>query len=443
VQERSKEIHTNVPGGYRFGGFELYPSERQLYRGSNAVAMPPKVFDALLLFVRNAGRLVRRDSLIESLWPGTFVTDANLTNMIVSIRKVLGRDAIQTVSKFGYRFTIPVVGEPGIDETTYATFLRAKELAEFKSVESMQQARDLFSVCVAADPEFAAGWAWLGRSARFLDKFKHDTPTNLDLAQAAFQRALAIDPDLACAHQFYTQLQVDLGQSRDAVVRLGHRIVQRGDEPESYAGLVHAMRYSGLLEESVAAHTRATALDPALVTSVAHTHFLRGDYRLTLDSTRTRYYLDAAAWTALGARERALTLLKTRLAPGDLSSLMTGLMGSLRAILEDRRDEAAAMMRDADVHREPEMLFYFARHFAMLGDQTETVRMVQRARREGFTVSYALAHDGVFGEVRSRHEFQREIDESARIENETRRALEGTGLNLLNALNLINPLRQA
>src|SRR4029453_13154694 len=147
---------------------------------------------------------------------------------------------------------------------------------------------------------------------------------------------------LACAHQFYTQLQVDLGQSRARVVRVGHRIVQRGDEPESYAGLVHAMRYSGLLEESVAAHTRATALDPTMLTSVAHTHFLRGDYKLTLDSTRTRYYLDAAAWTALRVRERALTQLKARLAPGDLSSLMTGLMGSLVAILEDRRDDAAA-----------------------------------------------------------------------------------------------------
>ena len=427
MQERSKEIHTNAPAGYRFGGFELDPSERQLHRHGTAIALSPKVFDALLIFVRNAGRLVRRGHLTESLWPGTFVTDANLTNVIVSIRKVCGREAILTVSKFGYRFTIPVVGEPGIHHTTYATFLRARELAELKSIDSMKQARDLFSVCVAADPTFAAGWAWLGRSARFLDKFRADTPTNLELAHAAFQRALAIDPDLACAHHFYTQLQVDLGQSRDAVVRLGERIVERGEEPESYAGLVHAMRYCGLLEESVAAHARATALDPTMLTSVAHTHFLRGDYKLTLDSTRTRYYLDAAAWTALRVRERALTLLKIRLAPGDLSSLMTGLMGSLVAILEDRRDDAAAIMREAHVHREPETLFYFARHFAMIGDQAETIRMVERARGEGFTVAHALAHDETFGEVRSRREFQREIDESARIETETRRALARTG----------------
>lgn len=60
MQEKSKEIHTKAAGAYRFGGFELYPSERQLYRGTSAVQLPPKVFDALLLFVRNAERLVRR-----------------------------------------------------------------------------------------------------------------------------------------------------------------------------------------------------------------------------------------------------------------------------------------------------------------------------------------------------------------------------------------------
>jgi hypothetical protein len=48
---------------------------------------------------------------------------------------------------------------------------------------------------------------------------------------------------------------------------LGERIAQRGEEPESYAGLVHALRHCGLLSESVAAHDRAIALDPTIVTT--------------------------------------------------------------------------------------------------------------------------------------------------------------------------------
>ena len=131
---KSQKNHTAAEGSFRFGEFDLYPSERQLMRAAQSVALTPKVFDALMLFVRNAERLVRREQLIDELWPDTHVTDANLTNVIMSLRKLLGRDAIQTVSKFGYRFCLPVLSEPGIRQSTYATFLRAKELVAVRSL---------------------------------------------------------------------------------------------------------------------------------------------------------------------------------------------------------------------------------------------------------------------------------------------------------------------
>src|SRR5438132_9993020 len=106
MQRNSKENQTEIP--YGFGAFKLFPSERQLHRRGKVVPLPPKAFDALLLLVRNAGRLVRRNDLIESLWPDTHVEDANLTNTIVALRKLLGKTAVETVSKFGYRFALPV-----------------------------------------------------------------------------------------------------------------------------------------------------------------------------------------------------------------------------------------------------------------------------------------------------------------------------------------------
>ena len=412
MPKKSHENQRTAEGAYRFGDFDLYPSERQLHYRQKAVALPPKVFDALLLFARNAERLVRRDELIDALWPDTFVTDANLTNVIVSLRKVLGREAIQTVSKYGYRFTMRVLGEPGIDQATYATFLRAKELATFRSLDSMASARDLFSLCVAEDPMFAAAWAWLGRCSRFLEKFKAGPSVNLDLAQAALRRALAIDPHLACAHHFYTQLQVDLGESREAAIRLTRRVRERGDEPESFAGLVHALRFCGLLDESVRAHERASALDPTIVTSVAHTYFLRCEYEATLDSYGgTRYYLDAAAWAALGDTSRATTLLQERLA-GPLSPLMSVLMASLASTLAGRRDEATAMMHGVEAAHEPEVLFYLARHFALLAVAGDSVRLLRRARGEGFTCSHTLTHDQAFASIRDDGGFQNEVRES-------------------------------
>jgi DNA-binding winged helix-turn-helix (wHTH) protein len=277
----------------------MSPRERRLFHNGESVLLPPKAFDAMHLLVRSHGNLVSRAEVFSTLWPGVHVEEANLTNIIVQLRKVLGRDAIQTVSKFGYRFTLSVTAEPGVKQAAYASFIRGKELLTERTLDSIKAARDLLWFCIANDPQYAPAWAWQGRACRLLDKFNGE-PSIPDIAEAAFQRAFVLDPDLACAHHFYTHLQVDLGRASEAMVRLAHRLTRRGEDPETLAGLVQVLRCCGLLEDSIAAHKRAIALDPTVKTSVAHTHFLRGEYSQVFETYNSGagYYLDAAAWQA-------------------------------------------------------------------------------------------------------------------------------------------------
>lgn len=426
MQGNSKEIQTTRTGAYRFGAFALYPSERQLYRGTTRIPLPPKPFDALLLLVTNAERLVRKDELMRALWPDTFVEEANLTNTVVALRKALGRDAIETVSKFGYRFSLPVIGEPGVDEEVYATFVRAKQAFAPRTTDGARAARDLFLLCVTKDPAFAAAWAWLGRCYRFLEKFGVDPTLNVDLAQAAFRRALTLDPDNAVAHQFFTNLQTDMGQAREAMMRLSARVAAGIADAESYAGLVQTFRFCGLLEESVDAHARATALDPMISTSVAHTYFLLGDYHATIAHypASMRHYLDAAAWAASGHVEDAKATLRERLSSGaGFSPLFVTLLGTLLAALEGRRDDVVQRIQATAISREPESVFYLARHCAMAGAAGEAVTLIERARREGFISSHALSHDAVFALVRTTPAFQSEIAAAVALEQEARRML--------------------
>jgi hypothetical protein len=60
----------------------------------------------------------------------------------------------------------------------------------------------------------------------------------------------------------------------------------------------------------------------------------------------------------------------------------------------------------------------------------ETIRLLQRARREGFTASRALEYDRAFEAVREGAEFQQELVEARRAERDARDALRGTGLQL-------------
>ena len=100
---------------YRFGPYQLEPSERLLLRDGQPVPLTPKAFDLLVYLVEHQGRLVEKSTLMAALWPDTIVEEANLAFQISALRKALddggdGETLIQTVPTKGYRF-VGVVSE--------------------------------------------------------------------------------------------------------------------------------------------------------------------------------------------------------------------------------------------------------------------------------------------------------------------------------------------
>ena len=98
---------------YAFGPFHLDAKERLLILDGKPVPLAHKAFEALLMLVENAGRLVDKDDLMRRLWPDTFVEEANVAKHVSLLRKVLseatnGREYIETIPKRGYRFVVDV-----------------------------------------------------------------------------------------------------------------------------------------------------------------------------------------------------------------------------------------------------------------------------------------------------------------------------------------------
>ncbi|SPF43999.1 putative Transcriptional regulator domain-containing protein [Candidatus Sulfopaludibacter sp. SbA4] len=98
---------------FEFAEFMLDPQERRLTRGGEPVALEPKAYDVLAGLVRNAGRLVTKQELLELVWPGAFVEEGILAVHVSSLRKALSdgdrkRRYIETVSRSGYRFVSEV-----------------------------------------------------------------------------------------------------------------------------------------------------------------------------------------------------------------------------------------------------------------------------------------------------------------------------------------------
>lgn len=95
----------------RFGPFELDRAARTLRRDGGLVPLPPKAFDLLVVLLESHGAVVDKSTLMQRLWPDTFVEEGNLPVTVFALRKALGEPAdqyIRTVPRRGYCFAEPV-----------------------------------------------------------------------------------------------------------------------------------------------------------------------------------------------------------------------------------------------------------------------------------------------------------------------------------------------
>ena len=108
------------PIAYTFDGFELQVAPLLLRYRHEAVQVGPRVVQTLLALIERNGEIISKDELLEAIWPEGYVEEANLSQNIYVLRKVLrGRTAacrIETVPRRGYRFVASVQAERSLEQ---------------------------------------------------------------------------------------------------------------------------------------------------------------------------------------------------------------------------------------------------------------------------------------------------------------------------------------
>jgi len=102
---RSPESQT-----FAFGECELSLSSQTLSRNGKDVPLTPKELGLLTLIVRQPGRALTRDQILNAVWGyDIIVTQRSVDRCINSLRSKLGNPRhIQTVREIGYRFEAEV-----------------------------------------------------------------------------------------------------------------------------------------------------------------------------------------------------------------------------------------------------------------------------------------------------------------------------------------------
>jgi TolB-like protein/predicted Ser/Thr protein kinase len=363
--------------------------------------------------LRSGDQLRAATQLIEAP-AGTVLTSHTVQSALGDLFRMQDDIARQLVEALA----LPLTGErpspspdAPVSPAAYELYLRANGIA--RTYDGMMAARTLYEQCLELDSTFAPAWAHIGRCHRVIGKFIAPTPDSDAKAEEAFKRAIALNPRLSVAHKFYANLEADTGRACAAIVRLLREATRNGNDAELFAGLVHACRYSGLFEESLAAHAEARRLDPHIATGARQTLLLNRDIeRLVFDSSEREPGADEGihviALGLSGRRDEARQAL-ANMAQRSHIQLFHRWTAHLNAWLDRRVDDMVSTLAafgSLKIFDDPEAIFQEGWLFCDVGDHERGLGYLQRAVARGYFVAPTLARWPQFDALRDVPAFQ-------------------------------------
>jgi serine/threonine protein kinase len=309
----------------------------------------------------------------------------------------------------------------------YALYMRANQLTT--NAGQWEEAMRLYERAVALDPTYAPAWARLGRVRRGIAKWGGPRGRGqLAQAEAAFRRALELDPDLSMAHHLAAYADAELGRAPEAMVRLLGRAAARPHDAQLLAGLVTVCRYAGLLDASLAAAERAVAIDPACEMSVAWTHVMRGDYAAAIEADAK----NTLPFASLVSRVLAGTIDVSEVRRMEQAAPSPGALLAIRAhrqALEGNAEGAMADIRElgGQGHFDPEGQYISATILAHVGVAEPALRMLAECIDHGYACHEQLTQRPEWRRIAAMPAFQALVERTSQMVARARRQFEQAG----------------
>ncbi len=268
---------------------------------------------------------------------------------------------------------------------------------------------------VELDPHYAPAWMLLGNSYSGYAVWQNGGPDFQAKSAAAFDRALALDPELPGVHVFQAVHQMERGELDRGVSSLREELRLHPFDASAHWWLTEAYLYGGMLDASMAEGERAMRLDPLVNTgSSLNTYLHAGEYKKFLatlpagPSARTSFYRGLCYFYMREFPRAAVEFEEAyRLDP----SLMHAKYGRafLYAIRRQQR-EGLRYLRELDQETpstDGEMIYKTAQAYAVLGDQPAALRALQAAVDHSFYCYPCFVRDPLLEPLRGDPAFRR------------------------------------
>jgi TolB-like protein/DNA-binding winged helix-turn-helix (wHTH) protein len=382
---------------------------------------------------------VATDLEVDTVLTGSFIRDGDklrITYQLVDAKteKILGQGVIdltyddlltvqdkvasQLISQLQLRLS-PSEAESLKPETprnplAYEYFLQG---LDFHGQHKFPLAIKMLEKSIDIDPSYAPAWAYLGASYNSDAAFELGGRDEYRRAQAAYERALAIQPNLLDAQIFLANLLVDTGKVEQAVPLLRNALKTNPNYAATHWELGYAYRFAGMLDESLAECERARQLDPFIKGSngsVLNTYLYLGQYQKFLESLPvddSSFILFYRGFGELHEKEfdqaskdfdRAYELDPT---------LYTGIGKALSDSIHRPKEDGLDLLHELErkiTERgvgDPEATYKVAQAYAVLGDKTSALRALRTSVESGFFSYPYIAKDPLLSNLHSESEF--------------------------------------
>jgi serine/threonine protein kinase len=273
---------------------------------------------------------------------------------------------------------------------------------------------------VGLDPSYAPAWDALGMRYYYDAQYSGGGPAMFDRAGAAYERALALDPNFIQAYAHLTRNQVERGELGSAYKQAQALVKRRPDNAEAHFTLSYVLRYAGLLTDSERECETALGLDPGnfRFRSCSFAFFEQGKSARAMDFLNldpgSDWYLNISPSILLRegkigeARAAARKMNNTEVWFGDV--LQSCLQPAPASEFETSSDLDRLLARDLNgmtAQRDPEFRYYQGAILAFCGEKEQAVRLISSAIAQNYCATAALDADPLLTKLRETPEFGR------------------------------------